>query len=154
MDYTGSISYNLSKSLSELLSPLVGKTEHHVLNSKEFTKEMRDVKLEEDEVLNSHDVVSLFTNVPIPETMDIIKDRLAGDSTLQERTLLEVADIVELLKFCMGTTYFLFRGVIYEQVYGTAMGNPVSVVIANLFMEWFEQTALRTAPADIRPRLW
>ena len=132
----------------------MGKTEHHVLNSKEFTKEMRDVKLEEDEVLNSHDVVSLFTNVPIPETMDIIKDRLAGDSTLQERTLLEVADIVELLKFCMGTTYFLFRGVIYEQVYGTAMGNPVSVVIANLFMEWFEQTALRTAPADIRPRLW
>ena len=154
MDYTGSISYNLSKSLSELLSPLVGKTEHHVLNSKEFTKEMRDVKLEEDEVLNSHDVVSLFTNVPIPETMDLIKDRLVGDSTLQERMLLEVTGIVELLKFCMGTTYFLFRGVIYEQVYGTAMGNPVSVVIANLFMEWFEQTALRTAPADIRPRLW
>ena len=60
VDYTGSISYNLSKSLSELLSPLVGKTEHHVLNSKEFTKEMRDVKLEKDEVLNSHDVVSLF----------------------------------------------------------------------------------------------
>ena len=89
-----------------------------------------------------------------PETMDIIKDRLVGDSTLQERMLLEVTGIVELLKFCMGTTYFLFRGVIYEQVYGTAMGNPVSVVIANLFMEWFEQTALRTAPADIRPRLW
>ena len=154
MDYTGSISYNLSKSLSELLSPLVGKTEHHVLNSKEFTKEMRDVKLEEDEVLNSHDVVSLFTNVPIPETMDLIKDRLVGDSTLQERMLLEVTGIVELLKFCMGTTYFLFRGVIYEQVYVTAMGSPVSVVIANLFMEWFEQTALRTAPADIRPRLW
>ena len=83
--------------------------------------------------------------------MDIIKDRLVGDSTLQERMLLEVTGIVELLKFCMGTTYFLFRGVIYEQVYGTAMGNPVSVVIANLFMEWFEQTALRTAPADIRP---
>ena len=117
VDYTGSISYNLSKSLSELLSPLVGKTEHHVLNSKEFTKEMRDVKLEKDEVLNSHDVVSLFTNVPIPETMDIIRDRLVGDSTLQERTLLEVSDIVELLKFCMSTAYFLFRGVIYEQVH-------------------------------------
>ena len=154
VDYTGSISYNLSKSLSELLSPLVGNTEHHVLNSKEFTKEMRDVRLDEDEVLNSHDVVSLFTNVPIPETMDIIKDRLVGDNKLHERTLLEVSDIVELLKFCMSTTYFLFRGVIYEQVYGTAMGSPVSVVIANLFMEWFEQTALRTAPDDIKPRLW
>ena len=115
---------------------------------------MRDVKLEKDEVLNSHDVVSLFTNVPIPETMDIIRDRLVGDSTLQERTLLEVSDIVELLKFCMSTTYFLFRGVIYEQVYGTAMGSPVSVVIANLFMEWFEQEALRTAPSYIKPRLW
>ena len=71
-----------------------------------------------------------------------------------QRTSLLVSDIVELLRFCMSTTYFVFRGVIYEQVYGTAMGSPVSVVIANLYMEWFEQTALRTAPAHIRPRLW
>ena len=84
VDYLGSIGYNVSKSLSDLLSPIVGKTEHHVNNSKEFIEEMKDVKLESDEMLNSHDVVSLFTNVPIPLTMNIIQKRLECDTTLQK----------------------------------------------------------------------
>ena len=33
-----------------------------------------------------------------------------------------------------------------------AMGSPVSAVVANLYMEFFEEIALRTAPA--RPRIW
>ena len=32
------------------------------------------------------------------------------------------------------------------------MGSPVSAVVANLYMEFFEELALRTAPA--RPRIW
>ena len=32
----GSPSYNLAKYLAEILKPLVGKSEHHVVNSKEF----------------------------------------------------------------------------------------------------------------------
>ena len=32
------------------------------------------------------------------------------------------------------------------------MGSPVSAVVANLYMEFFEELALRSAP--VRPRLW
>ena len=32
-----------------------------------------------------------------------------------------------------------------------AMGSPVSLIVANLYMEYFEQKALSTAPP---PRLW
>jgi len=52
------------------------------------------------------------------------------------------------------TTYFTFQGVIYLQRFGTAMGSPVSPIIANLFMEWLEQQAIATAPVNCRPRLW
>ena len=38
VDYTGSLSYNTSKSLSELLTPLAGKTEHHLKNSKHLAE--------------------------------------------------------------------------------------------------------------------
>ena len=86
--------------------------------------------------------------------MDIIQKRLEEDSSLPERTNLKVDDIMELLRFIMSTTYFTFRGKIYEQVFGTAMGSPVSVVVANLYMEDLEQRALATAPMAIRPRLW
>ena len=33
VDYTGSIGYNTSRALADLLGPLVGTTEHHVKNS-------------------------------------------------------------------------------------------------------------------------
>ena len=42
--------------------------------------------LEDDECLASHDVVSLFTNTPIDMTLDIIRDKLAKDPNLNQRT--------------------------------------------------------------------
>ncbi|XP_078590228.1 uncharacterized protein LOC144870038 [Branchiostoma floridae x Branchiostoma japonicum] len=102
----------------------------------------------------SHDVVSLFTNTPVPETLNIIKDRLLADTDLKNRTKLQVEDIMELLTFIVTTTYFSFRGNIYQQRFGTAMGSPVSPVLANLFMEWLEQQAMATAPVNCRPKLW
>ena len=52
--------------------------------------------------------------------------------------------------FSLHTTYFSFQGQFYEQV-GVAMGSPVSPIMANLYMEHFERTALRTATT---PKLW
>ena len=86
--------------------------------------------------------------------MEIIHRRLMEDSSLKERTNLHPDDIIELLNFTQTTTYFTFNGKLYEQVFGTAMGSPVSVVIANLYMEDWEQRALATCPSDIKPSLW
>ena len=101
----------------------------------------------------SHDV-SLFTNTPINETLDIIKKQLEDDTKLKLQTNLNVDDIMELLKFIVTTTYFSFRDTIYQQKFGTDMGSPVSPVIANLFMEWLEQQAILTAPITCKLKLW
>ncbi|KAI8505986.1 hypothetical protein Bbelb_163390 [Branchiostoma belcheri] len=47
-----------------------------------------------------------------------------------------------------------FQGDIYQQKFGTAMGSPVSPVLANLFMEWLEQEAIATAPITCRHKIW
>ncbi len=44
----------------------------------------------------------------------------------------------------LDATYLANRGEVYQQVYGTAMGSPVSVTVANLVMEDVEQRALTT----------
>jgi len=53
---------------------------------------------------------------------------------------------MDLLKFIVTTTYFSFKGVIYQQMFGAAMGSPVSPLLANLFMEWLEKQAIATTP--------
>ncbi|XP_070577734.1 uncharacterized protein [Ptychodera flava] len=143
-----------SRALADILQPLVGNTVHHVKNSKHLAEEMETCTIGEDEIFNSHDVVSLFTNTPIDYALDIIKERLVGDSKLKSRTLLSVDDIIELLKFIVNTTYFVFREQIYQQLFGTAMGSPVSPIVANLFMEHLEQQAIVTAPLNCKPSLW
>jgi hypothetical protein len=85
-------------------------------------------------VLISLDVVSLFTNIPVDLAIKVATKSLRHDATLLQRTSLPVGDIDLLGFFCLNTTYFLFEGCYYQQVFVTAMGLSVSAVIANLVM--------------------
>ena len=159
VDYTGTIGYNTSRWLADILGGLVGKTKHHVQNSKHLAEELQSVIIEEEDILNSHNVVSLFTNTPIDQVLEIVKTRLENESILRDYnknndTNLESDDVVQLLDFILTTTYFTFRDKIYRQLFGTAMGSPVSPIAANIFMEALEQKAIATAPMDCRPKLW
>ena len=61
----GSVCYNLARFVSDLLSPLVGKSPHHIQNSQDFVAQIKDLKLDEEEILTSYDVTALFTSVPV-----------------------------------------------------------------------------------------
>ena len=88
----------LSKVLLNILTPLVGKTDSFIKNSKDFVEKSKTIVLTETDRLVSFDVESLFTNVPVPETLKIIEDRLSKDETLGDRTNLPVNVIMELLE--------------------------------------------------------
>ena len=144
--------YQLSKFLTSLLSPIVGLSDHHVRNSQHFVQLVNTQKLRVTEGLVSFDVVSLFTRVPTTRAIQVTRERLLGDPSLSDRTSLTVEDICSLLKLCLEATYLSFRGKIYQQVHGTAMGSPVSVVVANLVLEDIEQKAMSTFYTP--PRFW
>ena len=58
-------------------------------------------------------------------------------------------DLLDLLTFVLRFTYFQYNGSIYEQKDGAAMGSPVSAVIANLYMENFEEQAITNHPTSL-----
>jgi len=110
--------------------------------------------LDDDEILNSHDVVSLFTNTPINKSLEVIKERSTTDNSWNDKTRLLVKDVMELLEFILTMTYFVFRDQIYCQKFGTAMGSLVSPMVADIFMEFLEQSAIASVPVECKPKLW
>jgi hypothetical protein len=52
----------------------------------------------------------------------------------------------------MSQTTFSFQGKFYSQISGTAMGNPLSCLVANIFMGHLEVLAKETLPYF--PRVW
>ncbi|XP_046388240.1 uncharacterized protein LOC124157496 [Ischnura elegans] len=134
----GSQTYNLARHLTSLLFPFVGQCNHHVKNSAEFVRTLKTIQIEGQDMLVSLDVVSLFTGVPISDTLKLLEARF------DQKT-------VDLFPHVLSSTYFLYLGMgFYEQKEGVPMGSPLSPAIANLFMEDFEERALELAP--LRPK--
>ena len=138
------------------MKPLTGNTIHQVNNSNEFPEDIKKIKLEEGECIISYDVAALFTSIPVRSALEVTKEKLEQDTELHLRTTMSIQNILDLLEFCLCNTYFLFQGQYYEQNQGEAMGSPVSPVVTNLYMEFFEDRALTTAvnPPDGGKGLW
>ena len=112
----------------------------------------KGLTLQLGECLSSYDVTSPFTSVPIDPALNIIKDLLEKDEKLNDRTVLSVQNIIDLLGFCLHNTYFSFQNKFYEQVEGAPVGSPVSPIVANLYMECFERKGLSSAINP--PHIW
>ncbi|VDP47692.1 unnamed protein product [Schistosoma mattheei] len=118
----------------------------------EFKNLIDTINIEEDEIMVSFDVSSLFTNVPINRALDIINDCLESDLDLNLRCPLDPSEVIKCLELCLRSTLFIFRGQLYRQEEGIVMGSPVSSIVANLFMHSLETSAIakRLCP----PKLW
>ena len=92
----------------------------------------------------SFDVKSLFTSIPVDLALSITKERLQRDKNLAERTNLSVDNILRLSDFVLHHNYFKYDGDHYKQIFGCAMGFPISPVSADLVMEEIEETAVST----------
>ncbi|XP_066988226.1 uncharacterized protein [Macrobrachium rosenbergii] len=85
------------------------------------------------------DVESLFTNVPVDETIQMTLDRVYGDPTTPYLNIPEHAFHV-LLEICTQKAPFSnHRGHMYTQIDGVAMGSPLGVLFANFYMGTVEQ---------------
>ena len=97
----------------------------------------------------SLDVDSLFTNIPLDETIDICVDNLYNDN--ENPPNIPKHDFRNLLNIATKESFFMFNNKYYKQVDGVAMGSPLRPALANIFMCSFESKWLRDCPNDFKP---
>ena len=68
VSYSGSPLYNLNKYIVNILKTYVKHENNSTKNSTTFSNYIRNVPIEDDDIMVSFDVTSLYTNIPIIDT--------------------------------------------------------------------------------------
>ena len=89
----------------------------------------------------SYDVTSLYTNIPLKETIKIAVDKIFENN---ENIKIAKSELSKLFEFATSKTHFQFNGTIYDQIDGIAMGSPLAPALANLFMGFHEDKWLKS----------
>ena len=132
---TGTYNYALAKWLDEKLKPL-SLNRHTISDVFLFAEEIRETSLNPSDILVSYDVSSLFTNVPLDETIETLTEKAFTNNWFNETHDLNItrSDLTELLKLATKDQLFQFDGKLYEQVDGVAMGSPQGPLMANALL--------------------
>ena len=141
--------YNVAKFLVPILKEYT-VNEYTIKDSFTFAEEITDQNAEHYMV--SFDVESLFTNIPLDETIDICVERLYKNKKKVKGLLKR--HFKELLTLATKSSCFLFNGVYYCQVDGVAMGSPLGPTLANLFLAYHEEKWLANCPVQFRPKYY
>jgi len=129
-----SIIYNLASYLVCILQPI--STNQFTIKDFFWFADWAKAYNHNNEMMCSFDVSSLFTNVPLDETIQIYPDKLY---TLHDPPTLHRLVLKVLLEFATKKSYFVFSGQYYDQIDGVAMGSPLGPVLANIFLCHFEK---------------
>ena len=138
---TQTYNYGLAKWLEEKLQPLF-YNQYTITDVFEFADEISQLQINTGDILVSYDVSSLFTNVPLEETIQILADKAFVNNWFNETHHLNLSrmDLVDLLRASTKDQLFLFNGQLYEQTDGVAMGSPLGPLLANVFIGSIEET--------------
>ena len=143
--------YKLAKYLVPLLKP-VTSNQFTVKDSFKFAEEIRTQ--DKNFFMASLDVDSLFTNIPLDETINICINELFKDDKTKKINGLSKNQIKELLKLATKQSFFIFNDNYYIQKDGVAMGNPLGPTLANAFLSFHEKTWLQNCPLEFRPKFY
>ena len=135
--------YQLAKALNKILTPYI-PDEYCLKSSTEFLQAIAAAPSEG--VMASLDVESLFTNVPVDETIDLLLDHIYRNNDTPQLNIPENS-LRRLLQICTKEAPFRDqRGNLWKQIDGVAMGSPLGVLFANTYMGFVEQRVFQLIP--------
>ena len=129
-----------------ILEPLT-TNKYTVKDSFKFATEI--VEQDSKNFMGSLDIDSLFTNIPLEETIEICTNNLFKNEDIVHG--LKKSEFKDLLSLATKESYFIFNNILYKQIDGVAMGSPLGPSLANAFLTHHEQDWLDSSPLEYRP---
>jgi len=125
---------NLAKYLDELLKPFLPEV-FTVKDSFEFKSQLSQFQFKSSYFLVSFDVTSLFTNVPVEETIEFICQKMIDFNKfpMNKQTL------KKLLLLACKNVLFSFNNIFYQQHDGMCMGSNLGPTMAGFAMHMIEE---------------
>ena len=139
--------YNVAKWFVPILEPLT-KNAFTVINSTQFVKEINNINIPQSSFLASFDVKSLFTNIPLVETVNLCVDLGERENLIPHD--LTVSQFKALLDVAVKESVFIFNNKLYKQIDGVAMGSPLGPTLANVFLCYYEKIWLDSCPVEFK----
>ena len=150
----GTATYQLARFLTKILQKYTGITPSFVKDSKCFSEYLRSVHIGNNEESVYFDVSALFISIPVPTALDIINRLFTehiedpqvkgkyGCSFKGNTSGLQKNEVIKLLKLVLEYCVFTFPGNFFKQLHGATMVSPCLPVVANIYMEYYEDQAL------------
>ena len=137
---------------SQFIIPGISKyasNEYTLANSYEFFNDLKTLNLNNQNYIVSFDITSLYTNVPVKETVNIITNLIYNNN--EDFKGMTKNDFRKLLELTTGDTYFIFNDIYCKQIDGLAMGSPLLATLANIFLCYHEVKWLEECPINFKP---
>ena len=138
----GTYTYNAAQVIGNYLKPLCFNNNYIIRNTQDFaTTITSQPPLNLDEEYVSYDVESLFTNIPIKETIAYIIKQIYEENKLP--IICSKLIFRRLLMKLTTESTFIFQGNYYKQTDGCTMGGPLSVIFSDIFMTKMENEVVK-----------
>ncbi|GFG32294.1 hypothetical protein Cfor_02691, partial [Coptotermes formosanus] len=107
---------------------------YNTINSHALAQDISKLTINEHCKLVTYDIQDLYVNIPIGETLHITDFFLRinnNKATIRSQ-------ILGLMQATLAQNYFKFNEEFYQPQKGIAMGSPLSGLVAELFLQYFE----------------
>ena len=151
-----SCSTRLSEWVDSFLKPAAMQTSSYIRDTTDFVNKIEEFKnninKSKDFYIVTMDVSSLYPNIDHEEGVAACREAL--ERRIDKSVPSDV--IADLITFILKSNTLSFDDKFYHQIKGTAMGTPMAVNFANLFMSKFETDLLRDYQKEYHkgPVMW
>ena len=131
IDQTGTYIYKASKVVAKYLGPLA-KNEYTIRDTLSFPDLLKSVPSDDNYEDVSYHVESLFTSIPVQETIDYIVHKIYVKKEL--KPFCKKSIFKKLLNKLTTECVFSANNRLIKQIDGCPMGGPISVVLSDIYV--------------------